>query len=43
MLGWDAKVYTTDADRNLELTSETKGYKKITIGAQSITTVVFEK
>ena len=43
MLGWKAKVYTTDADRNLELTSETKGYKKITIGEKSITTVVFEK
>ena len=43
MLGYDAKVYTTDAERNLELTSETKGHKKITIGEKSITTVVFEK
>ncbi len=43
MLGWDAKVYTTDAENNLELTSETKGHKKITIGANSITTVVFER
>ncbi len=43
MLGYDAKVYTTDAERELELTSETKGHKKITIGANSITTVVFEK
>ena len=43
MLGYDAKVYTTDAERNLELTSETKGYKKITIGENSITTVVFER
>jgi O-glycosyl hydrolase len=43
MLGWDAAVYTTDADSDLELTSETKGHKKITIGANSITTVVFER
>jgi hypothetical protein len=43
MLGYDVKVYTTDVDRNLELTSETKGHKKITIGSQSITTVVFER
>ena len=43
MLGYDAKVYTTDAERNLELTSQTKGHKKITVGANSITTVVFER
>ena len=43
MLGWDMKVYTTDADSNLELTAETKGNKKITIGEKSITTVVFER
>ena len=43
MLGWDAEVYTTDAERNLELTSQTKGHKKITVGANSITTVVFER
>lgn len=43
MLGWDMKVYTTDADSDLELTAETKGNKKITIGEKSITTVVFEK
>ena len=43
MLGWDMKVYTTDADSNLELTAETKGHKKITIGEKSITTVVFER
>ena len=43
MLGWDAEVYTTDDERNLELTSQTKGHKKITVGAKSITTVVFEK
>ncbi len=43
MLGWDAKVYTTDADSDLELTNETKGHKKIIIGEKSITTVVFER
>ena len=43
MLGYDAKIYTTDAERNLELTGETKGHKKIAIGAKSITTVVFER
>jgi hypothetical protein len=43
MLGWDAEVYTTDDERNLELTSQTKGHKKITVGAKSITTVVFER
>lgn len=43
MMGWDAKIYTTDDERNLELTGESKGNKKITIGANSITTVVFEK
>ena len=43
MLGYDAEIYTTDAERNLELTGETKGHKKITVGAKSITTVVFEK
>ncbi len=41
MLGYDMSVYTTDADSDLELTSRTKGHKKITIGAKSITTVVF--
>ena len=43
MLGWDMKVYTTDADSDLELTTETKGNNKITIGEKSINTVVFEK
>lgn len=43
MLGRNMKVYTTDAQRDLELTLETKGHKKITIGANSITTVVFER
>ncbi len=41
MLGYDMSVYTTDADSDLELTTQTKGHKKITIGAKSITTVVF--
>lgn len=43
MLGWDMKVYTTDAEKDLELTTESKGHKKITIGEKSITTVVFER
>ncbi len=41
MLGYDMSVYTTDAEKNLELTAETKGHKKITVGEKSITTVVF--
>ncbi|MBQ4349032.1 MAG: hypothetical protein IJC79_05380 [Clostridia bacterium] len=41
MPGYDMSVYTTDAEKNLELTAETKGYKKITVGEKSITTVVF--
>lgn len=41
MLGYDMSVYTTDAEKNLELTSEAKGHKKITVGEKSITTVVF--
>ena len=43
MLGYNASVYTTDAEKNLELTAETKGHKKIAVGAKSITTVVFER
>ena len=43
MRGWNATIYTTDAERNLEFTGESKGHKKITIGEKSITTVVFEK
>ncbi len=40
----DMKVYTTDADSNLELTAQQgNGIKKINIGADSITTVVFSK
>ncbi len=42
MLGYDMSVYTTDAEKDMELTNETKGHKKITIGEKSITTVVFE-
>ncbi len=42
MLGYDMSVYTTDAEKDMELTCETKGHKKITIGEKSITTVVFE-
>ncbi|MBQ7296425.1 MAG: hypothetical protein IJW86_09585 [Clostridia bacterium] len=41
MLGYDMSVYTTDAERDLELTAQTKAHKKITVGAKSITTVVF--
>ena len=43
MLGWNAKIYTTDVDSNLEFTGESKGHKKIAIGEKSITTVVFER
>ncbi len=43
MLGYDMSVYTTDSEKSLELTAETKGNKKIQIGAKSITTVVFER
>lgn len=43
MLWYDMQVYTTDSEKNLELTNETKGYKSIEIGADSITTVVFSK
>ncbi len=39
-----AAVYTTDAERNLELTGEIgRGFKNIEIGPKSITTVVFSK
>ncbi len=43
MLGYDMKVYTTDSEKNLELTAESKGHKKINIGENSITTVVFSR
>ncbi len=39
-----AEIYTTDAERNLELTAEKGiGFKNIEIGPKSITTVVFSK
>lgn len=43
MLGYDMSVYTTDSEKNLELTSESKGHKKVSIAENSITTVVFER
>ena len=43
MLGYDMSVYTTDSEKNLEFTSESKGHKKLTVGEKSITTVVFSK
>lgn len=40
----NAKVYTTDAEKNLELTAEKGiGFKGIEIGPKSITTVVFSR
>ncbi len=39
-----AEIYTTDAERNLELTAEKGiGFKNIEIGPKSITTVVFSR
>lgn len=43
MLGFNMKVYTTDSERNLELTAESKGHEKVKIGTQSITTLVFSR
>ncbi len=43
MFGYDMKVYTTDSEKNLELTTESKGNKKINISEKSITTVVFSR
>lgn len=43
MLGYDMEVYTTDSEKNLELTAEQKGHKSIEVGHNSITTVVFSK
>lgn len=40
---FDVKAYTTDADRNLELTHESCGVTTVEIPASSITTIVFEK
>ncbi len=40
----NAEIYTTDAERNLELTAEKGiGFKNIEIGPKSITTVVFSR
>lgn len=41
MLMKDMKVYTTDSERNLELTHEGKCFGALEVGAKSITTVVF--
>ncbi len=43
MLGYDMSVYTTDSEKNLELTHEGKGHKRLAVGENSITTVVFSK
>ncbi len=44
MMFRDMQVYTTDADSNLELTAEEEvGMKKITVGTNTVTTVVFSK
>lgn len=43
MKDYTMSVYTTDTERNLELTEQTGGAGSITIGEKSISTVVFEK
>ncbi len=40
---YDVKAYTTDADRNLELTHESRGITSVKIPAKSITTITFER
>ena len=40
---FDVTAYTTDAERNLELTHESGGITTVNIPADSITTIVFEK
>ncbi len=41
---YNADIYTTDAERNLEHVGEMgKGFKKVEIGPKSITTLVFSK
>lgn len=40
---FNVKAYTTDADRNLELTHESGGVCSVSIPESSITTIVFEK
>ena len=42
MLGYNMSVYTTDADRNLELTDEGSGIETVKVPENSIVTVVFE-
>ncbi len=43
MLGYDMSVYTTDSEKNLELTQQGGGLSKVEISENSITTVVFQK
>jgi hypothetical protein len=43
MLGYDMSVYTTDAERNLELTKEGNGIGCVEVPENSIVTVVFER
>lgn len=40
---YDVKAYTTDADRNLELTHNSRGITSVKIPAKSITTITFER
>lgn len=40
---YDVKAYTTDADRNLELTHDSCGVTSVNIPAKSITTITFER
>ena len=40
---FDVTAYTTDAERNLELTHESAGITTVDIPAKSITTIVFDK
>ena len=42
MLGYNMSVYTTDVDRNLELTDEGSGIETVKVPENSIVTVVFE-
>lgn len=43
MCMYNASVYTTDETRNLELTAESRGTQKVSVPANSIVTVVFDK
>ena len=40
---YNVKAYTTDADRNLELTHDSCGVTSVEIPAKSITTITFER